>query len=854
MKAALIICAVVGLVTTAAAQPLTFRYQQSSGWESPGSATWTGTYWYWVNGDLLGVLTEIADDTYELQVYPLNITPDDPITRIAFPYELTVGLDDPSATAAFYVPMLDGRVILQSVLDGNWTNIATYPELYYSAFLVLADEDESAIVHAMNWPIRDIEIKHSQNKIQFEYPGTLAELSSYYFYTYYETDIRGDSSIGDHPWRKGVSRYKTWLHAELDANSPDLQPNHYPAWLKATHGWLGVGLHSIPGDDEDVRDTLLDLWENVAQPELNYVQAWGQMSGFDGSCCDLTEDPPLDGLHARNALVPNAATAIVGDNGYFGYYTRPRRQESPAFPSLAHARITGNETLEVENRDWFDDWNDATWVDWEGNARYFDTFGIANSYGNVLQLAARLKTDWPEAVVEWTKDCYPAAYLTSGLYIDQGKLGPSSGGPFEPRYEGDPQHYTGVVDAHGKPIAPESLTEQIAFEGIKVEMWDVADDAELTSMPFPTTQPANKVVYEQTLFPIKYDSGRIDSDWSFIDSFGQDFTASVGGGSAGKNFYLRASGFVRVDYPGDHEFYVGIGRGGQAILKLKIDNVWTTIVDTSASPPDGCGSLPHNTECAELSDSVDLDRGTYEMELTYYNGTQYVGKLQLGWHHTGMETLGYSTPTDWQYIHELFHNLPLDRCTFPELGRYMMDRHVMFLGQSNRGSIDAGYINSYRNERTAFLLGAKFDTLYAGWGSCSGCSTGCIACPRCSSFWDYRHPDFPLCFLTSPPTCTSERPIKNAVMMEAIAEREAVGWWSKNLVYKGSEGIYGISNEKVRVSRFIDLDDGNKSWFCVDNWTPDGGGAHRLFYYDGMMFQIPTKNVAILSEDDGIGP
>ena len=147
--------------------------------------------------------------------------------------------------------------------------------------------------------------------------------------------------------------------------------------------------------------------------------------------------------------------------------------------------------------------------------------------------------------------------------------------------------------------------------------------------------------------------------------------------------------------------------------------------------------------------------------------------------------MGISHILDQSY---LSHEEIVTSSTFPALGRYLLNDHIIFLGQSNSDHYLWGYgfDRNYFTERQIFLLGAKLDARYINDRGSTG------------------HLDQPVA------------PSKmNPVLRQVIAERERVGWWSREPKYLGLQGVARVS-EGFEVSRFVD--DQGAMLIAVDNW------------------------------------
>ncbi len=120
-----------------------------------------------------------------------------------------------------------------------------------------------------------------------------------------------------------------------------------------------------------------------------------------------------------------------------------------------------------------------------------------------------------------------------------------------------------------------------------------------------------------------------------------------------------------------------------------------------------------------------------------------------------------------------------DAFPVPGFGRYLLNDRIIFLGESNGDHYWWGTVNAsgqYWSERQVFLLGAKFDVM---------------------------HPE--------------ESPgVLDKIMLQAILERDRVGWWAREPRYFDTKGISRVTPEmKVTVFK----DNHNLTMFAIDNWN-----------------------------------
>lgn len=130
----------------------------------------------------------------------------------------------------------------------------------------------------------------------------------------------------------------------------------------------------------------------------------------------------------------------------------------------------------------------------------------------------------------------------------------------------------------------------------------------------------------------------------------------------------------------------------------------------------------------------------------------------------------------------------------PQFGRYLLNRRVMFLGESNGGHTLWGLENDHWMERQAFLLGMKFDAI---------------------------------------------RP--NDFLRSVCNLRDAHNWWDLMPRYMDTKGL-SVSDPQIDARLFID--DAGTRLVAVDNWSGITGATVTLD--DGSMMPVPADAVSIL--------
>ncbi len=153
-----------------------------------------------------------------------------------------------------------------------------------------------------------------------------------------------------------------------------------------------------------------------------------------------------------------------------------------------------------------------------------------------------------------------------------------------------------------------------------------------------------------------------------------------------------------------------------------------------------------------------------------------------------------------------FNGTDFTRCTFPRLGRYVMDHEPMFLGVSNGDwqwwGTERGW--DHWTERQCFLLGMKFDA------------------PTSWKCLDGLYPA-----------------VSDAVRL-AIDERERVGWWQRTPRYRDR---VGLTNVPTGIDVRVFVDENDDVLFAIDNWSEQTG---KTFKYLGQNVAIPASGLSIV--------
>lgn len=163
---------------------------------------------------------------------------------------------------------------------------------------------------------------------------------------------------------------------------------------------------------------------------------------------------------------------------------------------------------------------------------------------------------------------------------------------------------------------------------------------------------------------------------------------------------------------------------------------------------------------------------------------------------------GWDWETDPDLPQTILGTPQFQKGTCLQFGRYVMDDRIVFLGGCNGDHVFWGVVTQkgYYTERTAFLLGAKFDVL-----------------------------DNRIAEQVSQPTTL------NIAVDAAIQAWDSVGWWDREPEYRDRSGISNVS-AGIDVRRFVDKNGVNL--FAVDNWSKL---ANRRFTFQGQVIQVPQQ-------------
>ena len=847
-------------VTYAGNPPTTITYTV------PTSTTRTSRIWD-ITGELYAVVTYHGDN-----LWSLDLTPEADVIRVDFPWQTTAFDLGNSEDDVFYLPWWSGRAILNSaVSDTEWYPDATptlgcnnsYPNSFFSPFVIYADDTEAAIVYAANPEPRWCNplIKQGLATIAYPYDSSepLAAYANDVYYAYVEHDIAGNAATGDHPWRNAALRYKRFLKDLVVENK--LYPR-YPRWLREIHGWTGIILSKIEDDPYDpnyVRDVVSDVWNDskaLSSTDLfPWLQLWGWTSPYDvddkndndGGACLIAPwlngnyDPydPLDPttndpcnptrynisnyknnfsnmMHSRygntTGWLSTLVQSIVTNAQHAGYYSRPRGRYTSIFgvpmddPWISSYQLDDSEQWdEISNTEWFIAYNNMTRDTYHANAYYYDCLGADGIYteGHPLIVADLLRDPnqlSPDSVIEYIQDVYPSAFLLSGFVYGQVEDDLHTVYPHGPNDPDRSQVYRGREDVFGQQMVPSAFGSSRAFESPLVEFWQCSNLTNIPDDQYFENNPPDYSVYEGgSAYAICYYPGyRIDpSDDSFIDSWGTDTNMA-------HDFALRSRGHIKITQPKEYEFRIISINRSRFRLDTDNDGIYDFILDTA---PDPCNPI-YNSECADLDTHQFTQPGAYAYEITYFNDSAGAGDLQLRWKWTESPNPVGIVPSSIYWHEEI-----LERCQFPQLLRYILDDHLAFLGQSNYGELSSNIYNNYWQERTAFLLGMKYDSQYDHSSHISpGKETG--------KFGVYDH----YAYDPNDPNAPFEINPYLQDLVEVRNDVDADGWWGKKLCYRDTEGITNIS-EGLRVTRFVDAHCNN--YFCCDN--PTGGTLHFTF-------------------------
>jgi hypothetical protein len=262
------------------------------------------------------------------------------VPLLGFPAPATAApLGDP-ADDVFYYPYLSGVAErYDHRLDPNATYALTYPGGVFSPLAMLADPDDARLLFASNWPPVAVSPAYGAGRLSLWYQDAIStsigggfhlngwspglqstprpgEARSYRF-----TELvlgPGDVPAGRQPWHAAADRYRAWLEAR---RGPAPAP---PAWMQASHGFIGVQLENLAAYDPAMLERLARRW-GAAMP---WMLLWGQMSDYLGDCC-ATSYP----LHPRYGDLPGTVAALRADGLRVGYYAAPHwgNAADPAF-------------------------------------------------------------------------------------------------------------------------------------------------------------------------------------------------------------------------------------------------------------------------------------------------------------------------------------------------------------------------------------------------------------------------------------------------------------------------------------------------------------------------------------------
>ena len=309
----------------------------------------------------------------------------------------------------------------------EWGWVVDYPGQAFSPFAIMTDNTSARIIAAINWPPRKITVKcdeHAGRRQTLRESVSLATNETRDFYILYACE-QGDWNAGDPPWMRAVDQYSEWLHSKMQEHS--LWPVLYPGWMKRTQGMLSVLL-------ENYTDAMLaespnrieSLWR-VYGSTLQWIQFWGQMSGYGEGCCELNQE--LQSRYGNSGvwdLVGFVTNRVYGGGGGVaavrkaGYYTRPY----PDVPLNDDTTVVADGET---NLVWFDQWLGVAKRDWRATAFYHDTMGERSCEDP--NFVAELYRDHfsRSTAIEGATDVYPVAFLVSGILSQPGAGFP--GGP-----------------------------------------------------------------------------------------------------------------------------------------------------------------------------------------------------------------------------------------------------------------------------------------------------------------------------------------------------------------------------------------------------------------------------------------
>ncbi len=350
-----------------------------------------------VSDDLLDATVALTgEDEWELTLTPKH----DPITAVWFPWEADRALVPRADSAVVYYPRLLGVAVRSALLaEWGWQG-GPYPGECFAPLVVVADDSESRMVAATNWPPRRVTPMYSLGRIGLRYDE---RVTAGVRRSYRALVVRTSRGAGESPWQRALDRYKSWVKARVLAAGLEPSP---PPWLQVAHGWLNVQLENLPTWDPGAVKASWERWRQW----LPWVQFWGQMSGHfehgrsdpsQAGCCLQTSQ-----MHSRYEPDLLRIARGIAREGHVGFYARPRAPYAPL--------VAPGDSRETPEFAFVRDWLQRNRSEYGANAFYVDVLG-GRDFGEPLRVAKLIKGEMdPATVIERAVDIYPSASLVSG--------------------------------------------------------------------------------------------------------------------------------------------------------------------------------------------------------------------------------------------------------------------------------------------------------------------------------------------------------------------------------------------------------------------------------------------------------
>lgn len=415
-RLAALLCALTGAL--AAAQAPQFAVRDAAGNSHVCEAKErTADGFRLVDARVDATVASIGPDQWELR-----LTAKAPLTEVWFPWPGDK-VQPAAANGVFtYAAEVGGtRIRSASLKEFGWTG-AMYPSGCFAPLLIQANERNATLLAAINWPPRPVRPLYSLDRLTLRYDEQLGAGQKNTYRALLKR-IEGDEAAGRPPWLLAVDEYRAWLNERMRAER--LLPIQHPQWLRDSDGWIFMNLADMKRFSVAEIEASWSRWRGV----LPWMQIWGQMSNYAGP--RQLASPPLAAgeecgcclnnsrMHARYLPELPVFARRVASEGRIGFYARPG-PERPRLDLLTADGAPGEDQKALLA------WIERNRAEYGGNAVYVDVLG--NLYCGDLLTVARLIRDRipPEAVIEFSADCYPAAMLLSGSLSSGGTVSPES--------------------------------------------------------------------------------------------------------------------------------------------------------------------------------------------------------------------------------------------------------------------------------------------------------------------------------------------------------------------------------------------------------------------------------------------